>query len=493
MLRFDRRVSSDDRQALGAPGAFYVTDLEHRSFFCPARWDAEHLYLEPDRDTPIAVHVLYAAPGYGPMWLSADNEGRGYTASDDTHVLIDELAFSQVARCHARAAGADPPEAAADILSRLPRPSGRGDRLSSAEARALLGDALRAGEDIEHALSQGRGRRGALLSATFFGERQGPYAIGVGPDWPAESVPDFLRPAPQWELIAQVCQATTLPNFWRWVEYEPGSFNWAPLDLIMDYALDRGMSVKSFALYWGGIGSVPPWFRHLPYDRQKEAIRRWIETVVVRYRGRVGAWETVNEMHDWHFANRFGWTHEQLLEVTRLVSDLVGQIDPGTPRVINNCCIWGDYLQHSGMTDKWNPRTYLEEVLQEGIAFEGIGLQFYNPGRDMLQMALHLDRFITLGKRIYITEMGIPGAPTVLNSETGQIDPVAGWRETWTEARQADWVDRFLCLVTARPEVAAVNYWDFDDTQSFIPSAGLLDSQGRPKPSYHAWMKYRPI
>jgi hypothetical protein len=81
----------------------------------------------------------------------------------------------------------------------------------------------------------------------------------------------------------------------------------------------------------------------------------------------------------------------------------------------------------------------------------------------------------------------------VLDSETGQIDPVAGWRETWTEEQQANWVERFLCLATARPEVAVVNYWDFDDTQSFIPSAGLLDTQGQPKPSYHAWTRWRPV
>jgi hypothetical protein len=40
---FDRRVPPGDRHALGAPGGFYPTDLEHRSFFCPASWDTEHL------------------------------------------------------------------------------------------------------------------------------------------------------------------------------------------------------------------------------------------------------------------------------------------------------------------------------------------------------------------------------------------------------------------------------------------------------------------
>jgi GH35 family endo-1,4-beta-xylanase len=331
-----------------------------------------------------------------------------------------------------------------------------------------------------------------LLSGTFFGERRGPYAIGVGPDWPTNATPNFLRPDHEWSLIGDACQATTLPSFWRWVEYQPGQFNWAPLDRILDYAEQHNVRVKSFALYWGGIGSVPPWFRNLSYKSQKEAIRRWVETMVGRYRGRISTWETVNEMHDWYFCNRFNWSHAQLLEVTRLVSEVVGALDPGTPRLINNCQIWGEYLQHSGMEGKWNPRTYLEAVLAEGIPFEAIGLQFYNPGHDMLQMAIHLDRFITLGKRIYVTEMGTPSAPDSPDSPTGQQGLAAGWRDTWTLEQQADWVDRFLTLAAARPEVAVINYWDFDDACSFVPFAGLLDAEGRPKPAYHAWARHRP-
>jgi hypothetical protein len=107
-------------------------------------------------------------------------------------------------------------------------------------------------------------------------------------------------------------------------------------------------------------------------------------------------------------------------------------------------------------------------------------------------MALHLDRFISLGKRIYITELGTPSAPADSASETGQLGLATGWRDTWTNESQADWVDRFLCLATARPEVVMVNYWDFDDEQAFVPSAGLLDSRGQPKPSHHAWMRWHP-
>ncbi|HWE63132.1 MAG TPA: endo-1,4-beta-xylanase [Chloroflexota bacterium] len=492
MLIFDRSVPDGDDSALGEPKRFYLTDLDHRSFFCEARWEDHRLSVDPPVETPVAIHLLFAARGFGPLWLTADNQGAGYVDDGRTRNLLAELATSQVARCRGRAAGSGQSQAVQELLDELPAGSVEGRDMGLEEAADLLGRALRIGEDLEHLLSSQRGHGGALLSGTFFGERRGPYAIGVGPDWPSHATPDFLRADHEWPLIAGACQATTLPSFWRWVEYQPGRFNWAPLDRIMEYAEQHDMRVKSFALYWGGIGSVPPWFRNLSYPAQKEAIRRWVETMVARYRGRISTWETVNEMHDWHFCNRFNWSHAQLLEVTRLVGELVGELDPGTPRLINHCQIWGEYLQHSGMEGKWNPRTYLEAVINEGIPFEAIGLQFYNPGHDMLQMALHLDRYIALGKRIYVTEMGTPSAEPSPEFVTAQPGLAAGWRDTWTLERQADWVDRFLTLATARPEVAVINYWDFDDTCSFVPSAGLLDSAGQPKPSYHAWLRHRP-
>ncbi len=492
MIVFERGVPGSDHVGLAEPGFFYVTDLDHRSFFCPARWDAEHIYLDPPSDAPLAIHVRFAAPGYGPLWLTADNGGMGYTADGRTRRLLAELASSRVALSYRLARDIGETAAVASLLADLPANASDSSVVDIGEAATLLGHAIHVSEDIEQALSQRRGRGPALLSGTLFGERLGPYAIGVGPDWPSNATPDFLRRPEEWPFIARACQATTLPNFWRWVEFQPGVFNWSPLDKIMDFAQANSMSVKSFALYWGGLGSVPPWFRHLTYAQQKDAIMRWVETLVGRYRGRIDAWETVNEMHDWPFGNRFNWSHTQLLEITQLVTELTGQLDPGTPRVINHSSPWGEILQLSGMQNRWNPRTYLEEVIAQGIAFEGIGLQFYNPGRDMVEMAQQLDRFITLGKRIYITEMGTPSAQATAAIETAQVGVTDGWRSTWTLQTQAEWIERFLTLAVARPEVAVINYWDMDDERSFIRAAGLLDANGRPKPGYEAWMRLHP-
>jgi GH35 family endo-1,4-beta-xylanase len=333
---------------------------------------------------------------------------------------------------------------------------------------------------------------GPLISGTLFGERQGKWSIGVGPDWnPEEEPPDFIRPAAEAERVAMLCSATTLPSFWRWIEPKRDRPRWDVLEGLLEFCEQHGLAAKSFALYWGGIGGCPVWLRGLPHKEKLQAIERWTTQIVQRYRGRIASWETVNEMHDWHFANPFGWSHAQTLEVTRLVSELVGALDPGKPRIVNHCSIWGEYAQNR--PGIWTPLTYLDALLEAGIPFEGIGLQYYNPGRDLLECLLHLDEFARFGKEIWVTEMGTPSDPRGHGQvETGQIDPLVGWRGTWSPERQADWVELWYTLASSRPVVKALNWWDVTDSQAFIAHAGLLDDQGRPKPSYErlqAWCR----
>ncbi len=332
-----------------------------------------------------------------------------------------------------------------------------------------------------------------MISATLFGERRGEYAIGVGPDWPADAPPDFTRDPRSQELALALINGTTLPTFWRYLEFAQGKLRWERVERILAQASAQRLRVKSFALYWGGIGGCPPWLRDLSYARQLTAIERWVTQVVTRYQGEVHCWETVNEMHNWGFGNPFNWSHEQLLEVTRLVNELVGALDPGTPRLINHCCIWGDYVQsRAGSTWRqtpwaadWTPLAYLDAVRDQGIPFEAIGLQYYNPGRDIYTCHETLGHFAAFGKEIQITEIGTPSAPARSASvETGQADPMSGWRGPWTVERQALWLERFYTVMGAQPQVSAFTYWDFDDTQAFIDQAGLVDAAYRPKPGY---------
>lgn len=475
----------------------YITDLRRRPV-PGARLlrEAESLLVTFPPGARVQLHVSVGVEGFGRTFCTADRGGEGY-ANDGRFDLLRELAFSHLHRAERVVSSAEVSNPFALIEAReffaLSAWHDRPRNAMLALAHALLAgeEAARAAAEHTLALRDPVAHPGPLISATLFGERLGDWSIGVGPDWGRDDEPpNFVRPAEHNALVAALCNATTLPNFWRWIEPRPAAPRWEALDPLVEFAAGHNLAIKSFALYWGGIGGSPVWLRGLGYKEKLRYIEHWVERVVRRYKDQVAAWETVNEMHDWFFGDPFGWSHAQALEVTRMVNELVGALDPGKPRIINHCCIWGDYAQD--YPGKWTPLTFLDDVVQSGIPFEGIGVQYYNPGRDLLECLLQLDAFAEFGKGIWITEMGTPSDPRPHGQvETGQIDPLAGWRGPWTPDGQANWAELWYTLASARSQVKALNWWDFSDAQSFIAHAGLIDPAGQPKPAYQRLQSWR--
>lgn len=470
--------------------AAYVSDPSWRVYPTTITSTSEQLTIDGIQGDAFVLFVTLDVAGFGRTCLPVDGDGAGLTPG--TFNLAVELLRSRAARGQRLAASATVDEwqaLADDVLTAV-------DAHHAAQCSRLLGAAIVATEELRYQQAQRDLRQKAnkpLISATLFGERRDDYAIGVGPDWAVDAPPDFTR-APQSRALAlDLINGTTLPNFWRYLEFQKGKVRWERIEPLLEQAQAKGLRIKSFALYWGGIGGCPPWLRDLSYTQQLTAIEQWVTLIVNRYRGAVHCWETVNEMHNWCFGNPFTWSHAQLLEVTQIVNELVGALDPGTPRLINHCCIWGDY-RHSragGTWSKmpwaadWTPLAYLDEVCGSGIPFEAIGLQYYNPGRDLYTCHETLAHFAPFGKTLQITEIGTPSAPARLSSvETGQTDPMSGWRGPWTPERQALWLDRFYTIMGAHPQITAFNYWDFDDMQAFINQAGLVDGNFQPKPGY---------
>ena len=486
----------------------YLTDMSRRPLPTATRWAGwpiervrgRWLEVETEAPPPYIVRAVIGS-ALGDLDVAIDNGGAGYYPQRSAPNLLIEAISSRLERVRRRLDGAGLHADAFAGLGTAREALARGDF-----ANAFL-LAIKAGDDVEYQASRqaltASGRRTLFSGTLCFGERLGGWAIGVGPDWPAGAEPpDFARPLAEREALLPVCEAMTLPNFWRWIEPEQGRYRWGVLDEMLEWAEAHGVFVKSFAIFWLGIGSVPRWLRDLTYAAQLKAIEGWTRALVERFRGRISAWETVNENHDWFFANPFGWARGQRLEVARMVNELVGALDPGTPRVVNNCQIWGEYTAELESRVSWlpsvlppavdSPLTFTEYLIEQGVPFEGIGLQYYLPGRDLLECADQLDRFLALGKEVWVTEMGTTGLPLGdAPLETGQVHPGAGWRGPWSEALQADWVRMWYTIASARAGVRALNYWDLTDGRAFIEGAGVLRRDGTPKPAFDAVVALR--
>lgn len=468
----------------------YVSDPTWRVYPTTITSTPDQLTIDGLQDSAFVLFVTLDVAGFGRTCLPVDGDGAGLAPGN--YNLAVELLRSRAAhgvRLAATAAVDEWQAIADEVLIAI-------EAQDAAQCSRLLGATIVATEELLYHQAQHDLRKKptkSIISATLFGERRDEYAIGVGPDWAVSTPPDFTRAPQSQQLALDLISGTTLPTFWRYLEFQKGDVRWERVEPLLEHSLKQGLRIKSFALYWGGIGGCPPWLRDLSYAQQLTAIEQWVTLIVNRYRGVVHCWETVNEMHNWCFGNPFNWSHAQLLEVTRLVNELVGALDPGTTRLINHCCIWGDYRHSSSggtwsnapWAADWTPLAYLDEVCGSGIPFEAIGLQYYNPGRDLYTCHETLRHYAPFGKELQLTEIGTPSAPARLTSvETGQTDPMSGWRGPWTPERQALWLDRFYTIMGAHPQITAFNYWDFDDTQAFINQAGLVDGNFQPKPGY---------
>ena len=105
--------------------------------------------------------------------------------------------------------------------------------------------------------------------------------------------------------ICILCRFTTATPGRSITEYEcPNSvetgqhlfiwFNYGPADGIVNYALSNGMKVKGHCLVWHM--QLPDWVKWLgTADAVRNAMQSHINNLINHYKGKVYAWDVVNE------------------------------------------------------------------------------------------------------------------------------------------------------------------------------------------------------
>lgn len=422
---------------------------------------------------PFGFSVMMPVEGFGTVRLYADNEGKGYAPGQEVN-LNHELAKSRLAavRKYVQAA-----KRAGTSFSRATT-----DRLEKAEAQLLAAgammDSLResvwAGEEAvfekaKQAVAKRGPRKGFLFGCNFFG-------------YPAQGEPYA-------EKFAGLFNFATLPLYWANFEPEKGKPGFARVDTMLARLEKAGLTAKGHPLAWFHEAGCPKWMEGKPFGDWCREQNRRITEIVTRYGGRIKVYDVINEAHDWGNVPQF--TAEELVELTRIAADATRAADPKALRVINNCCLFAEYVATNATYRGPQPRPlrsplqYLRAVAKAGIQYDAIGLQVYYPEHDMFEIARMLDRFAALGKPLHVTELGVcsradPDEKSLVKNPTGHY-----WHGPWSETIQADWIEQFYTLCYAHPAVRAVTWWDFSDAGGhFWPHGGFLRPDLQPKESY---------
>lgn len=254
---------------------------------------------------------------------------------------------------------------------------------------------------------------------------------------------------------------------WDATEPEPGRFDFEAADEIVAFAAERDQRVRGHALVWHQ--QLPAWV-----TGSLAQMRRHIEGLAGRYRGRMAQWDVVNEalgdrggLRDTPFLRAIGEGY-----IARAFT-IARRADPQARLAYN------DYGAESPATPKGQALYRLVGALKgQRVPIDVVGFQTHADLRPIPGFERQLRRIAALGVDVELTE----------------VDVRLPVKATPADLRaQAVAYRRIVEACRAVPRCRAITFWGLDDGDSWIPrffpgrgNALLLDAQLRPKPAYEA-------
>lgn len=318
-----------------------------------------------------------------------------------------------------------------------------------------------ADDDAEPA--HGRLRRAAAAAGKLLGAAVNSGALASDPTYA--------------EILAREFDYVTPENATKWGPLEPadGTYSWANADTIVDLAEQNAQSVKGHTFVWHQ--QAPSWLNALGAEELRAAMKQHIETTLERYRGRVRAWDVVNEAVD--TTTESGYTDSVFYRALgpSYIEDAFRFAREADPEVLLFYNEVG--LERAGPKSNF---TYelMRALLERGVPIDGIGFQSHvsihrYPSLDNLRE--NIRRFAELGLRVNVSELD---ARTLL---------MPGDRDArWFAQRIA--FQQVVGACVAEPGCEGVTLWGFTDRYSWINDEGepddplVFDRDYAEKPAY---------
>lgn len=265
----------------------------------------------------------------------------------------------------------------------------------------------------------------------------------------------------------------------RYLQPERGRFHFEEADRMVDFALEHGMKVRGHTLVWHT--QQPDWFMDGDFSRSEalEVLREHVQTVVDHFRGRVFAWDVVNEgvgdegpllrqNSPWfkaigrdYIKRAFRWAREADPEALLFYNDYdIAAVQSKTDRVAR----------------------LVGELLDWDVPIDGVGFQHHvsaqdAPGYEVVRRKM--ERFGEMGLTVHVTEMD-SGIPAEASEEDLEL--------------QAEVYGGVVRAALDSGNCPSVTFWGFTDRYSWIPSftdgefdhALIFDRDYAPKPAYRA-------
>jgi GH35 family endo-1,4-beta-xylanase len=318
---------------------------------------------------------------------------------------------------------------------------------------------------------------------------------------------DFRRPdeldAADLELVKSQYNVLTPENSMKPANVHPQeeTWNWTQPDALVRFCGDNGMKTVGHCLVWHQ--QTNPWFfEGANREKSLERLRTHILTLVGRFKGRVMAWDVVNEaindggdqttaatenLRDTPWLRTVG--PDYLLQAFRFAREA----DP------NAALLYNDYSIESGFKHR-SSLLLLKRLIAEGAPITTVGIQGHwsltglTPER-FNEIDQAIESYKNLKLKVAITELDV----SLTGAGGGQLGRGRGVPPTPPTAEalqaQADAYGKLFGLfVKHRDAIDRVTFWGVNDRRSWRSGQSPLvfDRESRPKPALDAIVRAAP-
>jgi len=307
--------------------------------------------------------------------------------------------------------------------------------------------------------------------------------------------PNSLEGA-QAELIKEHFNSLTPENTMKPgpIHPEENRYFWDDADKIVDFAQANGMKVRGHTLCWHS--QTGAWMfkdsqgnqvtKEIALARLKEHITQ----VVTRYKGKVYAWDVLNEaiVDDEDTAKIYRETPWYKICGEEYIADIYQWAHEADPNAV---LFYNDYNTEDPV--KRDKIYYmLKKLLDAGVPVNAVGLQGHwnitNPTEQNLRDAI--DKFSSLGLKVQITELDV-------SIYTSRSDTVNMGFTPEREKKQIDLYKMAFKMFREKKDViTGVTFWNVYDGRSWLNRGNrkayplLFDENLKPKKAYWEVVKF---
>jgi len=264
-------------------------------------------------------------------------------------------------------------------------------------------------------------------------------------------------------LVRRECAALVTENELKWGNIcdAPGIYDFAPADIIVDFATANGIAMRGHTLLW--YYRTPRWFRELPdaATAEREMLNH-IAAVAGRYRGRMRLWDVVNEPFEPAHGRADGLRGAIFAEKVGphyldLAFHAAREADPTARLLLNE---YG--IEYDSPADDAKRRVilrHLERLRRDGVPVELLGIQGH--------LEIGVKPFSAKKLRTFLAEIAGLGIEMAV-TELDVVDAAAPGDITRRDRMVADEYRRFLEVMLDEPAVRTVFTWGLSDRHSWL-------------------------